>query len=264
MRVVRALCNLIEVQKTRTRLVAETNEPAKRRQAFAAQLSRLAVCDAGAQLADHRNVVARLEPRCDDERLAADAVDGELELCEPVGGIDVDEHQAGFGCRELRDDPLGAVRSPDAHACAGLEPERQQACGERVNARAELCVAPVHVLVRDDERLAIRETPGARIEAPAHRLSLERLVTQSVDIAQSHFRLTKASSGRRVAICVDLDGDASAARVSPGGRIPGRPAAPTRWPFRWGASPDAATLAPRQPRACPFSARRPPWRAGRE
>ena len=79
----------------------------------------------GRELAQHADIVRRLEPLGKDERFAADFVQRVFELGDPIGRIDIDQDQAGFGGGELGEHPLAVVGRPDADAVAGLEAERE-------------------------------------------------------------------------------------------------------------------------------------------
>ncbi len=80
----------------------------------------------GRQFAEHRQIVAGLEPRRGDQCRATRLVQRVVELGHAVGRVDVDEDQPGLGGGELGHHPFGVVRRPDADPLAGFEPERQQ------------------------------------------------------------------------------------------------------------------------------------------
>ena len=77
------------------------------------------------EFVQHRDVVAGLEGGLGHQGAAADLLERVLQLRRPVGGVDVDEHEARVSGAELHDQPLGPVRGEHTDAVARLEPERK-------------------------------------------------------------------------------------------------------------------------------------------
>ncbi len=85
--------------------------------------------DVAADLLDHRGVVAGLERRRGHDHPDAGLAQHVPQLVRPVGGVDVDEDRADLRRGELDDDPLGAVRRPDADPVALLDARRRAGRG---------------------------------------------------------------------------------------------------------------------------------------
>ena len=122
----------------------------------------------------HADVVARLERRRRDQRLAGDLVQRVFELGQPIGRVDVDQDKTGLGGGELSDHPFRVVGRPNADPIARPQPQRQQTGGTGVDPRAQLCVGPAYVLVRDDQRLAIGPARDDTVEMGADGLADQR------------------------------------------------------------------------------------------
>src|SRR5713101_2460863 len=116
---------------------------------LAASVSQL-----GDKLADHCDIVARLEACGGDQRATSHGSQGLLQLTQAISWIDVDEDQAGLRRRELRNCPFRAIRGPDADAVAWLKAEGQKPRGESVAARLEFRVGPPNLLVCNNQRFA--------------------------------------------------------------------------------------------------------------
>src|SRR5258708_5869251 len=106
----------------------------------------------GREAVENREVVARLEAGGRDEGTALDRAQRMLELGNPVGGIDVDQNQPGFGGRKLRYRPFRAVGRPNPDPITRFQAEAQQACAKLVGASLELGIGPPHALVRNHQR----------------------------------------------------------------------------------------------------------------
>src|SRR5260370_1174157 len=123
------------------------------RKASAAQIAASGL-QLGEKLADHCDIVARLEACGGDQRATSHGTQGMLQLTQAIGWIDVDQDQAGLGRRKLRNSPFRAVRGPDADAVAWLKAEGQKPRGESVAARLEFRVSPANLLVCNNQRFA--------------------------------------------------------------------------------------------------------------
>ena len=137
----------------------------------------------GQELIEHADIIAGLELARGDERLAGDLVERIIGLGEPIGRIDIDQDQAGFGGGELGDHPFGIIGRPDAAPFAGFEPQRQKAGGEVIDLPLQLGIGPAHLLMAHDERVAVRPAPGRHVEEGAHGLADQRGVADPVHIA---------------------------------------------------------------------------------
>ena len=129
-----------------------------------------------ADLVEQRAVVRLPEAARVNQQPDADLVEGVLELGRLVGGIDVDEDGAGPRGGVLDDDPLEAVRRPDADAVALLDPAREQAARREVDELPELGVGGAEPLLGADERLALGEALDGAPQAGADRLLEQRRV----------------------------------------------------------------------------------------
>ena len=132
------------------------------------------------QVGGDLEVVRGLERRRQHQRLALDLVHRVFELGAAVGRVDVDQHQPRLGGGELGQGPFRAVGRPHADAVAGLQPERQQAGREIVDAAAELAPAPAHVLLAHHQRLAVAPGLDRAVEEGADGLAQELLVGNAV------------------------------------------------------------------------------------
>ena len=82
------------------------------------------------------------------------------EFVRAVGGVDIDEDDAGAGGGVLHEDPLDAVAGPDAGAVAGGESEAGESAGDAGGFAIELTPGEADVLMADDEGFAIGKTGG--------------------------------------------------------------------------------------------------------
>ena len=166
----------------------------------------LEVGQLAADLLDHRDVVGALERGRRDQRPAAGLADRVGQLGGAVGGVEVDEHDPRLGGRVLDQDPLGAVRAPDARAGRpAASPEREQPAGEAVDRRAELGVGVAQALVAGDQRLAVRVALDRLVEVRADRLAQQRRRRGAVDVGGAAFppRPPAAGAGSTggIAVC---------------------------------------------------------------
>ena len=79
---------------------------------------------------NHAHEIRALERTAHDERRHIGHAQGVLELEEPIGRVDVDQHCADARRRELRHDPLRRVHRPDAHVLAPRDSQRDQRPGD--------------------------------------------------------------------------------------------------------------------------------------
>ena len=175
--------HLVEGERAGARRRAELHDGAQRGQALEGELAGHARGHVRRELAQHRQVVRRLEARGADQRPDAREVQRVFELARAVGGVDGDEDRADPGGGELGEQPLGPVRRPDPDPLAADDAEPSQAVGQRVDPRRELGVAPALDACRaalgreEEERRGMRrQTLGARREQARHGVARQRLV----------------------------------------------------------------------------------------
>ena len=139
--------------------------------------------DLGRQGAQAGEIVVALEAGAEDQRFAADLGEGVFGLVTAVGGIDVDEDQAGLRGGELGEDPLAVVGRPHADALARLETKRQQTGGEIVDAAVEFRVGPAHALMTRHQRRPVRPLSRHALEQGADGFADQRRAARAVNIA---------------------------------------------------------------------------------
>ena len=150
--------HVAEIEHAGRCIVAHADDDAEARQPRRLEPAGLAHRELRRQRLDHLEVVRRFEAHRADQRAAADLPERIFELDQAIGGIDVDQHQADAGGRELRHQPFPAVRRPDADAVALLEPEAEQAGGKRIDRLGQL--VPGEALVLLDEHRCVARAVG--------------------------------------------------------------------------------------------------------
>ena len=129
----------------------------------------------GGHLLDHPAVVAGLERRGGAQQSHARLADRVGQLVRAIRGVDVDEDRPDPRRGELDDRPLGAARRPHADAVAGLDPDRQQAAGDRIDVAVELGPGPSASGGELDQRFALgMGSDGARQVGPDRLLEQRR------------------------------------------------------------------------------------------
>src|SRR5277367_874280 len=103
---------------------------------------------------------------------------------QPIGGIDGDEDEPGFGRGELGQRPFRPIERPDADAFAALQPERQQAGGEIADAGSQLLPGPGDAMTGRYQRRPLRPTRGGFVELLPDRRAQQRLRADAADIAE--------------------------------------------------------------------------------
>ena len=164
-------------------VAADLDHRPQRRQPCGVQFARMGRRQFGRQRVDHADIVAGLEARRGDQRLAADLVQRVFDLGQAVGGVDVDQDQPGLGGGVLGDDPLGVVRRPDADAIAGLQPKGDKAGGEGIDVRRQFRPCPVDALLADDQAGTVAEAGDGAVEMDPDRVADHRLVRGAVHVA---------------------------------------------------------------------------------
>ena len=127
-----------------------------------------------ARLVDHREVVRPLEGRSRDEDRDAGLAQDVGQLVGAVGRVDRHEDRTDLRGGELDEDPLVAVRRPDADPVALRHARGDEAAGEAVDRRTELGPRVPDVRAAVDERVAVTEPLDGAVEAAADRLLQER------------------------------------------------------------------------------------------
>ena len=173
-----------EAQSAGVPVVAEQHDRTQRRQPRRFKFARRRMAKLGRELAQHADIVRRLELLGENERFAADFVERVFELGNAIGRIDIDQDQAGFGGGELREHPFAGVGRPDADAVAGLEAERQQSGGEPINFPLQLGISQPHFLMTHDECRPRRPSGADGIEELPDRLADQRLIAHPVDVTE--------------------------------------------------------------------------------
>ncbi len=163
--------------------LTENHDRAQCRQPSGFELSRRRAGKLRRELAQHADIVRRLETLGENERLAAHLVERVFELGNAIGRIDVHQNEAGLGGGELGEHPFAVVGRPDANALAGIKPERQQPGGEPVHGLLQRTVAHAHLLVAHDQRGPVRPFGARRVEELADRVAEQRLFARPVDVA---------------------------------------------------------------------------------
>ena len=111
-----------------------------------------------------------------------------FEFMQPIGGIDGDEDEPGFGRGELGQRPFRPVERPDADAFAPLQPEREQAGGEIAHAGPQLLPGPSDAMTGRYQRRPLGPTcRGARQRLP-DRHAQQRFRADAADIAERRCR----------------------------------------------------------------------------
>ena len=149
-----------EIEHARRIVVAHADDEFQLRQPGGLQPARLGGGELRRQRLDHAEIVGGLEADGADQRAAADLVERIFQLGEAVGRVDVDQHQADARGGKLRQQPLPAVRRPDADAVALLQAERQQAGRQRVDRLGEFVPRKALVLRRRTPRRRGSRWPG--------------------------------------------------------------------------------------------------------
>ena len=181
-----AVGDVVEVQHARRLLRAQPHDVPEMRQP-----ARLH------EIVGDLQVVRGLERRRQDQRLALDLVHRVLELGAAVGRVDVDQDQPCLGRRELGQGPFRAVGRPDADPVAALQPQRQQAGREIVDAAAELAPAPADVLVAHHQRFAVAVGLDGAVEEGADGLADQLLGRNAVVVGNLGNGRTLAGSVER-------------------------------------------------------------------
>ena len=96
----------------------------------------------------------------EEEGADAGLVEDVAKLVGAVGGVDVDEDEAGAAGGVLEEDPLDVVGGPDADAFAGDEAEAGEAAGGAGDFGVEFTPGDAAVLMANDEGLAVRDARG--------------------------------------------------------------------------------------------------------
>src|SRR6516162_11811249 len=91
----------------------------------------------GDERLEHGGVVAALEARGKDERPAADVLQREGELAGAIGGVDVDEDESRTCRGKHRQDPLRAIRRPDADTLPRPQAAGEESAGDALDAEVE-------------------------------------------------------------------------------------------------------------------------------
>ena len=174
--------DVVEIQHAGRLLGPETNDGLEPGQAVRPQLPRFRPVDLGRARPERGEIVVVAVSRREDQRPAAGFLDRIVEFVRAVGGIDVDQDEAGERRAELRQHPFARVGRPDADAVAFLETERHEADGEILRPAQEIGIGPAHPLMTRHERRPARAFVGHAAKQRADRLAQERRRTRAVHI----------------------------------------------------------------------------------
>ena len=174
---------VVEAEHARTPFLAHADHDLQLRQLPAAELAGLAVRKFRCQRAHHAEVVAALEGRGQHQGLAAGLVQRVFEFGQPVGRVDVHQHQTGLGGGVLGQCPFELVLRPDADARTGFEAEADKAAGQRVDAAPELGIGQAHTLVRHHQRFPAGVAPTGLVEEAADGLADQGFVRCAMYVA---------------------------------------------------------------------------------
>ena len=126
-----------------------------------------------ADLLDHGPVIAGLERLRADQQPDPGLAQHVSQLVAAVGRVDVDQDHPRLGRGVLQQYPLRAVRGPDAHPVARLDPRRDQAQRQRVGVRVELGIGPApsgrHIDQRFPAAVRSRDAPQVRADGLAEQ-----------------------------------------------------------------------------------------------
>ena len=120
-----------------------------------------------------------------DDRAAARHLQGIGELGQPVGRVDVDQHQPLARGGELGDQPFHAVGRPDAHAVALGQAQPGQAGAEGIDLGQELAPGPAHALFAEHHRGTVGVAIGRVGEQAVDGRVGQRNVGPSRDVRQA-------------------------------------------------------------------------------
>jgi len=174
-----------EAEHAGRRDVAHRHHRAQARHARRTQFAGRCVRQLGRNRLQHLDVCRRLEAFGRDHGLAADLVQCVFEFREPVCGIDVHENRADARSRELREQPLAAVRRPDADAVALFDAERRKAGGEHVDFGREFAPGPAHLLLAEHDRGPLGKALRRVAQEAADRRLRQRHVGRAAHVRQS-------------------------------------------------------------------------------
>ena len=167
-------CEIVEGEHAGGFFRAHADDRPQRRHTPGLQPSRLRRLQFRRERTDHFEIVARLEARRGDQRLAADLVQHVFEFGEAVGRIDRDQHQPDARGGELRDQPFGPVRRPDADPVPLLQPEREEPRRHGIDLACELAPGVAPPRLAEDRRLAVPEQRHGPRKRLRDRLAQER------------------------------------------------------------------------------------------
>jgi hypothetical protein len=147
-----------------------------------------------ANLAHHRQILARLVAIEGDERRDTALPQDVLELREPVGGVDVDEDRPDLRRRVLGEHPLQGVGRPDPHPLTVRDAAGDECPREPVGLLGEFTVGQAAARLDGDDRVVVGEACGDPVEVLADRLADERHGARTVRVADLR-HLDHPSSG---------------------------------------------------------------------
>ena len=148
--------------------LTKKHEPSQMRQISCSQATLPALSDFGTDLLKHRRVVRVLEVRLKQKRMCAGLLQRIGQFPSPVGGIDIDENGPDCRRRELKQNPLFAVESPDPYSISLADTQGQQPFRSLADSAVKLRIGQPDVLVTHYQRFIARE-PGQPIPTGLRR-----------------------------------------------------------------------------------------------
>ena len=166
---------------------ADLDHRAQLRQPRRVQFARRRFGELGQQRVQHLHVVRGLERGRGHDRGAADLGQREFEFAEAIGRIDGDEDDAGFRGGKLRQRPFRPVERPDADPRAALQPQREKAGRQRIDALGEFLPGPADIMARRNQRLAVAPAPHREIEALPDGVAQQRRIGGAANVTGCWF-----------------------------------------------------------------------------
>src|SRR5579885_3840506 len=100
-----------------------------------------------------------------------------------IGGVDIDEDCANFGCGKLCNRPFCAVRRPDAHAVTFANAQRHQPARAAIYLIAQRGPGVAQSLMQHNQRLALWEARRRAVERIADGHAKQRRIAGTAGIA---------------------------------------------------------------------------------
>src|SRR6185437_3429063 len=99
-----------------------------------------------------------------------------------IGRVDGNEDQSRLCGGELRQRPFGAVQRPDADPRATFQTEREEACGQRIDAGGELRPGPADIVTWRHQCFTVRPAGYREIEALPDGCTEQRRIGDTANV----------------------------------------------------------------------------------